>query len=88
MQRDKAMEKFREKTLQILVATDVAARGIDVDNISHVINYHLPDDIESYTHRSGRTARAGKKSTISNANEKYIGSITKRAAAGAGTPTK
>ena len=59
MQRDKAMEKFREKTLQILVATDVAARGIDVDNISHVINYHLPDDIESYTHRSGRTARAG-----------------------------
>ena len=64
MQRDKAMEKFREKTLQILVATDVAARGIDVDNISHVINYHLPDDIESYTHRSGRTARAGKKGNL------------------------
>ena len=61
MQRDKAMEKFRDKTLQILVATDVAARGIDVNDISHVINYHLPDEVESYTHRSGRTARAGKK---------------------------
>ena len=60
MQRDKAMEKFRENITNS-VATDVAARGIDVDNISHVINYHLPDDIESYTHRSGRTARAGKK---------------------------
>ena len=57
-QRD---SKFREKNLQILVATDVAARGIDVDNISHVINYNLPDEIENYTHRSGRTARAGKK---------------------------
>ena len=61
MQRDKAMDKFRDKTLQILVATDVAARGIDVNDISHVINYHLPDEVESYTHRSGRTARAGKK---------------------------
>lgn len=60
MQRDKVMEKFRDKTLQILVATDVAARGIDVDDITHVINYNLPDDIENYTHRSGRTARAGK----------------------------
>jgi ATP-dependent RNA helicase DeaD len=57
------MKKFRDKTLQILVATDVAARGIDVDDITHVINYHLPDDIESYTHRSGRTARAGKFGT-------------------------
>ncbi|MCB9189333.1 MAG: DEAD/DEAH box helicase [Flavobacteriales bacterium] len=60
MQRDKVMEKFRDKTLQILVATDVAARGIDVDDITHVINYNLPDDVENYTHRSGRTARAGK----------------------------
>ena len=60
MQRDKAMEKFRDKTLQVLVATDVAARGIDVNDISHVINYHLPDESESYTHRSGRTARAEK----------------------------
>ena len=48
------------KVLQILIATDVAARGIDVSNITHVINYNLPDDLESYTHRSGRTARAGK----------------------------
>lgn len=60
-QRDRVMNKFREKTIQILVATDVAARGIDVDDITHVINYNLPDEIESYTHRSGRTARAGKK---------------------------
>lgn len=59
-QRDAVMRKFRQKHLQMLVATDVAARGIDVDNISHVINYNLPDDIESYTHRSGRTARAGR----------------------------
>ena len=62
-QRDKTMRKFRDKTLQILVATDVAARGIDVNDITHVINYHLPDDVESYTHRSGRTARAGKDGT-------------------------
>ncbi len=60
-QRDHVMTKFRNKHLQILVATDVAARGIDVDDITHVFNYHLPEDIESYTHRSGRTARAGKK---------------------------
>ena len=59
--RDKVMERFRSKELQILVATDVAARGLDIDNITHVINYNLPDDIENYTHRSGRTARAGKK---------------------------
>lgn len=59
-QRDAAMKKFRERTVKILVATDVAARGLDVHDISHVIHYNLPDDIENYTHRSGRTARAGK----------------------------
>jgi ATP-dependent RNA helicase DeaD len=59
-QRDSVMEKFRNKTLQILVATDVAARGLDVNDLTHVINYKLPDQIESYTHRSGRTGRAGK----------------------------
>ncbi|MEN9699666.1 MAG: hypothetical protein RLZZ301_864 [Bacteroidota bacterium] len=59
--RDRVMERFRSKELQILVATDVAARGLDINNITHVINYNLPDDIENYTHRSGRTARAGKK---------------------------
>jgi len=59
-QRDKVMGRFRTKHLQLLIATDVAARGIDVDSITHVINYELPDDIEVYTHRSGRTARAGK----------------------------
>ncbi|MGX5816791.1 DEAD/DEAH box helicase [Chitinophaga lutea] len=59
-QRDKVMKRFREKSLQVLVATDVAARGIDVDNVTHVINYELPDDVENYTHRSGRTARAGR----------------------------
>ena len=60
-QRDNVMRRFRTKAIQILVATDVAARGIDVDDITHVINYNLPDEIENYTHRSGRTARAGKK---------------------------
>ncbi|MCQ2225080.1 MAG: DEAD/DEAH box helicase [Paludibacteraceae bacterium] len=60
-QRDTVMQRFRIKNLQILVATDVAARGLDVSNLTHVINYNLPDDIESYTHRSGRTGRAGKK---------------------------
>ncbi len=59
-QRDKVMGEFREKTLQLLIATDVAARGIDVQGITHVINYELPDDVEVYTHRSGRTGRAGK----------------------------
>ena len=59
-QRDAVMQKFRVKNIQILVATDVAARGLDVDNLTHVINYGLPDDIETYTHRSGRTGRAGK----------------------------
>ncbi len=58
-QRDLVMNKFRKKTLQILVATDVAARGLDVNNLTHVINYKLPDQVESYTHRSGRTGRAG-----------------------------
>ena len=53
-------KSFRNKQIQFLVATDVAARGIDVDNITHVINYQLPDEIETYTHRSGRTGRAGK----------------------------
>lgn len=59
-QRDAVMGQFRDKTLQLLIATDVAARGIDVKDITHVINYELPDDIEVYTHRSGRTGRAGK----------------------------
>ena len=59
-QRDLAMNAFRKKQIQMLVATDVAARGIDVDDITHVINYQLPDEIETYTHRSGRTGRAGK----------------------------
>ena len=59
-QRDKVMARFREKSLQLLIATDVAARGIDVKEVSHVINYELPDDPEVYTHRSGRTGRAGK----------------------------
>jgi ATP-dependent RNA helicase DeaD len=60
-QRDSVMQKFRSGNVRILVATDVAARGLDVDNITHVINYSLPDDTEVYTHRSGRTGRAGKK---------------------------
>lgn len=59
-QRDRVMEKFRNKNLNLLVATDVAARGIDVDSLTHVINYNLPDESETYTHRSGRTGRAGK----------------------------
>lgn len=58
-QRDKVMGQFRDKSLQLLIATDVAARGIDVQGITHVINYELPDDVEIYTHRSGRTGRAG-----------------------------
>jgi ATP-dependent RNA helicase DeaD len=59
-QRDRVMKKFRNREIQLLVATDVAARGIDVNDITHVLNYNLPDDIENYTHRSGRTGRAGK----------------------------
>ncbi len=73
-QRDLTMQKFRQHTVQFLVATDVAARGLDVDDLTHVINYGLPDDIESYTHRSGRTGRAGKKGTsisIIHTKEKY-----------------
>jgi superfamily II DNA/RNA helicase len=60
-QRDKVMRKFKSGQLQYLIATDVAARGIDVDNLSHVIHFQLPDDMDFYTHRAGRTARAGKK---------------------------
>mgnify|MGYP005839942139 CR=1 FL=1 len=59
-QRDYVMQKFRVKNIQLLVATDVAARGLDVDDLTHVINYGLPDEVESYTHRRGRTGRAGK----------------------------
>jgi ATP-dependent RNA helicase DeaD len=81
-QRDRVMKLFRQRSLQLLVATDVAARGIDVDDISHVINYNLPDDIENYTHRSGRTARAGKTGhslVIINPKEKHkIRSIEKQ----------
>lgn len=62
-QRDLTMQKFRQHRTQLLVATDVAARGLDVDDLSHVINYGMPDDTENYTHRSGRTGRAGKKGT-------------------------
>ena len=62
-QRDAVMQKFRMKNIRLLVATDVAARGLDVDNLTHVINYGLPEDIETYTHRSGRTGRAGKTGT-------------------------
>ena len=62
-QRDLTMQKFRQHRTQFLIATDVAARGLDVDDLTHVINYGMPDDIESYTHRSGRTGRAGKKGT-------------------------
>lgn len=73
-QREKVMNRFRHKTIKILLATDVAARGIDVTGLTHVIHYHLPDDIENYTHRSGRTARAGKKGisfTLLNIREAY-----------------
>lgn len=73
-QRDRVMQRFRNKELQILIATDVAARGIDVDGITHVINFELPDDMEVYTHRSGRTARAGKSGiciSICHSRESY-----------------
>lgn len=62
-QRDLTMQKFRQHHTQLLIATDVAARGLDVDDLTHVINYGLPDDVENYTHRSGRTGRAGKRGT-------------------------
>lgn len=73
-QREKVMSRFRHHAIKILLATDVAARGIDVSGITHVIHYHLPDDIENYTHRSGRTARAGKTGisfTLLNMREQY-----------------
>ena len=80
-QRDQTMQKFRQHLTQLLVATDVAARGLDVDDLTHVINFGLPDDIENYTHRSGRTGRAGKKGTsisIVHSKEKHkIRSIEK-----------
>lgn len=75
-QRDHVMKRFRNRTLQMLVATDVAARGIDVSNVTHVINYNLPDELEVYTHRSGRTARAGKKGvSITLINMRETGKI-------------
>jgi ATP-dependent RNA helicase DeaD len=74
--RDMVMARFRSKEVQLLVATDVAARGLDVDSISHVIHYNLPDDVENYTHRSGRTARAGKSGiSIAIINSKESGKI-------------
>lgn len=75
-QRDKVMGEFREKTLQLLIATDVAARGIDVKDITHVINYELPDDVEVYTHRSGRTGRAGSTGiSLSIVHSREIGKL-------------
>jgi ATP-dependent RNA helicase DeaD len=75
-QRDKVMKRYRERNLQLLIATDVAARGIDVNDVTHVINYSLPDEVENYTHRSGRTARAGKTGvSISIVNAKELGKI-------------
>ena len=71
-QRDEVMSRFRDKSLQMLIATDVAARGLDVEDLTHIINYSLPDDPEIYTHRSGRTGRAGKSGisiAISNSRE-------------------
>ncbi len=75
-QRDKVMKRYRERSLQLLIATDVAARGIDVNDVTHVINYSLPDEIENYTHRSGRTGRAGKTGiSIAIINSKELGKI-------------
>ncbi|MDB4900953.1 MAG: ATP-dependent helicase DeaD, partial [Mucilaginibacter sp.] len=75
-QRDKVMKRYRDRNLQLLIATDVAARGIDVNDVTHVINYSLPDEVENYTHRSGRTARAGKTGvSISIINAKELGKI-------------
>lgn len=74
-QRDMVMQKFRIRHIRLLVATDVAARGIDVDDLTHIINYNLPDDLDSYTHRSGRTGRAGKAGTsivLINMKEKHL----------------
>ena len=84
-QRDKVMGRFRSKSLQLLIATDVAARGIDVEGVTHVINFELPDDMEVYTHRSGRTGRAGKTGiclSICHSKETYkIRSLEKMTAA-------
>jgi len=75
-QRDRVMMKFRQRSLQILVATDVAARGIDVEDITHVIHMNLPDEMEFYTHRSGRTARAGKKGiSIAMISKRELGRV-------------
>jgi ATP-dependent RNA helicase DeaD len=74
-QRDTVMQKFRIRHIRLLVATDVAARGIDVDDLTHIINYNLPDDLDSYTHRSGRTGRAGKAGTsivLINLKERHL----------------
>ena len=81
-QRDIVMQKFRDKHLQILVATDVAARGLDVNSLTHVINYKLPDEAESYTHRSGRTGRAGNKgisiAIVTNGEKRKLSPIEKK----------
>ncbi|MBQ6923740.1 MAG: DEAD/DEAH box helicase [Kiritimatiellae bacterium] len=81
-QRDNVMGRFRRKQLKILIATDVAARGLDVDDITHVIHYDLPDDLEVYTHRSGRTARAGKQGCsivfVSPAERYRLGQLERR----------
>tara|TARA_B100000900_G_scaffold412314_1_gene433825 strand:- start:919 stop:2574 length:1656 start_codon:yes stop_codon:yes gene_type:complete len=81
-QRDRVMKRFKEHNLQVLVATDVAARGIDVNDLTHVIHYSLPDDDDYYTHRSGRTARAGKKgislSILTNRDMRKFDSLKKR----------
>lgn len=75
-QRDRVMKKFRQRSLQILVATDVAARGIDVEDITHVIHMNMPDEMEFYTHRSGRTARAGKSGiSIAMVTKREIGKL-------------
>ncbi|MFA8434559.1 MAG: DEAD/DEAH box helicase [Marinifilaceae bacterium] len=81
-QRDRVMRKFKNRSLQLLVATDVAARGIDVDNLTHVLHYNLPDELEFYTHRSGRTARAGRTgislALITPKEERKIGFLRKK----------
>lgn len=75
-QRDRVMKSFRNKTLQLLIATDVAARGIDVENLTHVVHMNMPDEMEFYTHRSGRTARAGKKGiSLAIISKKEIGRV-------------
>ena len=82
VQRDRVMRSFKTKSLQLLVATDVAARGIDVDDLTHVLHYNLPDELEYYTHRSGRTARAGKKgisiALVTPRDERKIKDLSRR----------